>query len=77
MVVVPGFVSDCLETIQELGEENRDAFLTAGGREYQLLPALNDDPKWIEALAQLTLLNAVMPAQNTAMDLPSAYLQTE
>ena len=77
LVVAPSFVSDCLETIQELGEENRDAFLTAGGREYQLLPALNDDPEWIEALAQLTLLNAVMPAQNTAMDLPSAYLQTE
>ncbi|MFR0579298.1 ferrochelatase [Limosilactobacillus mucosae] len=77
LVVAPGFVSDCRETIQELGEENRDAFLTAGGREYQLLPALNDDPEWIEALAQLTLLNAVMPAQNTAMDLPSAYLQTE
>ncbi|MFR0644666.1 ferrochelatase [Limosilactobacillus mucosae] len=77
LVVAPSFVSDCLETIQELGEENRDAFLTAGGREYQLLPALNDDPEWIGALAQLTLLNAVMPAQNTAMDLPSAYLQTE
>ena len=77
LVVAPSFVSDCLETIQELGEENRNAFLTAGGREYQLLPALNDDPEWIEALAQLTLLNAVMPAQNTAMDLPSAYLQTE
>ncbi|MFR0581074.1 ferrochelatase [Limosilactobacillus mucosae] len=77
LVVAPSFVSDCLETIQELGEENRDAFLTAGGREYQFLPALNDDPEWIEALAQLTLLNAVMPAQNTAMDLPSAYLQTE
>ena len=77
LVIAPSFTADCLETIQELGEENRDVFLAAGGSEYQLLPALNDDAEWVEALAQLTLLNAVMPAQNAAMDLPSANLQTE
>lgn len=62
LVIAPSFTADCLETIQELGEENRAAFLAAGGSEYQLLPALNDDAEWVEALAQLTLLNAVMPA---------------
>lgn len=65
LIVAPSFVTDCLETIQELGEENRDAFLNAGGQEYHLLPAMNDDPAWIETLAQLTILNSMQPASET------------
>lgn len=57
LVVAPSFVSDCLETTLELGEENREAFLAAGGQTYQVLASLNDDEAWIEALGQLTLLN--------------------
>lgn len=54
LVAAPSFVSDCLETIDELGRENRDYFLKAGGTDYHLVDCLNDDPDWIEALAKLT-----------------------
>ena len=49
-VVFPGFVSDCLETLEEIGIAARQAFLGAGGRELNLIPCLNESPEWIEAL---------------------------
>lgn len=56
-VVCPGFVADCLETLEEIGMENRDAFLKAGGREFNLIPCLNERQEWIEALAGIALEN--------------------
>lgn len=50
-VVCPGFVADCLETLEEIGIEGRGIFRAAGGGELRLLPCLNDRPGWIEALA--------------------------
>jgi ferrochelatase len=52
-VVFPGFVADCLETLEEIGITARTAFLAAGGRELHLVPCLNDSPEWIDALAQI------------------------
>ncbi len=52
-VVCPGFTSDCLETIEEIGMEGKEAFLLAGGREYHAIPCLNDHPAWITAMADL------------------------
>ena len=52
-VVCPGFVSDCLETLEEIGIVARRAFLDAGGREFYLVNCLNESPDWIEALAAL------------------------
>jgi ferrochelatase len=52
-VVCPGFVSDCLETLEEIGIAGRRAFLAAGGRELYLLSCLNESTDWIEALAEL------------------------
>ena len=49
-VVCPGFVSDCLETLEEIAQEGRDAFLAAGGRSFHYIPCLNDEPEWIRAL---------------------------
>jgi len=49
-VFCPGFVADCLETLEEIGMENRDAFLKAGGGEYHAIPCLNEHPAWIDAL---------------------------
>jgi protoporphyrin/coproporphyrin ferrochelatase len=40
-VMCPGFAADCLETLEEIGMENRDAFIAAGGTGYQYIPALN------------------------------------
>jgi ferrochelatase len=54
-VVCPGFVADCLETLEEIGIEGRAAFRTAAaaGGELRLLPCLNDRPGWIEALVEV------------------------
>jgi len=52
-VVCPGFVSDCLETLEEIGIEARLAYVTAGGREFHLIPCLNESPEWIAALADI------------------------
>lgn len=49
-VLSPAFVSDCLETLEELGLRGRETFLAAGGQSYTLVPCLNDHPLWIEAL---------------------------
>jgi len=50
LVVCPAFVSDCLETLEEVGLGMKKMFLDAGGRSFQLIPCLNDHPRWIEAL---------------------------
>jgi ferrochelatase len=52
-IVCPGFVSDCLETLEEIGITARGAFMAAGGREFRLLPCLNESPEWIDALAHI------------------------
>lgn len=52
-VICPGFSADCLETVEEIGEENRDYFLKAGGERYEYIAALNSRPEHIEALVKL------------------------
>lgn len=49
-VACPSFVSDCLETLEEMGIRGRETFLTAGGEAFQLIPSLNDDAGWIHAV---------------------------
>ena len=53
-VVCPGFVSDCLETLEEIAIEARRAFLGAGGKEFHVLPCLNESAEWIAALARIS-----------------------
>ncbi|MCP5279821.1 MAG: ferrochelatase [Thiobacillus sp.] len=52
-VVCPGFVADCLETLEEIAMEGKTEFLNAGGGEYHYIPALNDRPMWINAFTDL------------------------
>lgn len=52
-VICPGFSADCLETIEEIGEENRDIFLDAGGERYEYIPCLNAQPDHVTLLADL------------------------
>ena len=52
-VLCPGFVADCLETLEEINMEVRAAFLTAGGQHFHYLPCLNENASWISALADL------------------------
>jgi len=56
-VICPGFSADCLETIEEIGIENRDYFLEAGGKAYHYIPSLNDQPAHIAFLADLIRAN--------------------
>lgn len=54
-VACPGFTSDCLETLEEIDQEAREAFLAAGGREFRYIPCLNDRHEWITALASVAI----------------------
>lgn len=56
-VVCPGFSADCLETIEEIGEENRGYFIEAGGERYEYIEALNSDPEHIQMLTRLVKQN--------------------
>ncbi len=51
LVVCPAFVSDCLETIEEMGVEGREIFIEHGGEEYTLIPCLNDKEDWAKLVA--------------------------
>ncbi len=52
-VICPGFPTDCLETIEEIGAENREYFIQAGGSDYHYIPALNSSAAHIKALAEI------------------------
>ncbi|HEY4417108.1 MAG TPA: ferrochelatase [Verrucomicrobiae bacterium] len=53
LVICPAFVSDCLETIEEINLRGRETFLAAGGEEFTQIPCLNEHPLWIDALARM------------------------
>ncbi|TAJ76322.1 MAG: ferrochelatase [Gallionellaceae bacterium] len=56
-VVCPGFVADCLETLEEIAQEGKEDFQHAGGGGYHYIPCLNARPDWIQALGDLVLAN--------------------
>jgi ferrochelatase len=53
LVICPAFVSDCLETLEEIGIRGRATFLSAGGQEFALVPCLNEHPLWLAALENM------------------------
>ncbi len=56
-VVCPGFVADCLETLEEIALEGKEIFQHTGGGEYRYIPCLNGRSDWIAALTDLVLDN--------------------
>lgn len=56
-VVCPGFVSDCLETLEEIAMEGKHDFQQAGGGEYHYIPCLNERSDWMHALTDLVVEN--------------------
>lgn len=52
-VMSPGFASDCLETLEEINEQNREFFMHAGGTRFEYIPALNDDDAHIDMMVEL------------------------
>jgi ferrochelatase len=51
LVICPAFVTDCLETLEEIGLRGEEVFLEAGGESLTLVPCMNDHPLWVETLA--------------------------
>ncbi len=54
-VICPGFAADCLETLEEIAIRGKEQFLSAGGKSFHYIPALNDNKEHIEVLAGLVL----------------------
>lgn len=51
LVVCPAFVSDCLETLEEIAIRGKESFLESGGAAYEMIPCLNTHPLWVQTLA--------------------------
>lgn len=63
LVFSPAFVADCLETIIEITDEYQEEFEEMGGEHVDLVPSLNNDPRWIRAVSDLILAEAGQPAR--------------
>ena len=53
LVICPAFVSDCLETLEEIAMRGKETFIAAGGEEYEMIPCMNTQPQWVEAVVAL------------------------
>ncbi|MFY7669623.1 ferrochelatase [Tenacibaculum sp. MEBiC06402] len=51
-IVTPAFVSDCLETLEEIAMEGKEEFIEAGGEEFHTVPCINDNDEWVAVLAK-------------------------
>ena len=52
LVTCPAFVSDCLETLEEIAIRGKEDFMEAGGESYEMIPCLNTDPLWVSAVSK-------------------------
>ena len=53
MVICPGFASDCVETLEEIAIQGRDSFIKSGGKNFDLIPCLNDNQDHIDLFEKL------------------------
>jgi ferrochelatase len=60
LIVCPAFVSDCLETLEEIAERGKESFMHAGGESYQMIPCMNTNPAWVDALQ--SIIESEIPA---------------
>ena len=51
LIICPAFVSDCLETLEEIAERGKETFIHAGGQSYTMIPCLNIHPTWVAAMS--------------------------
>ena len=80
-IITPGFAADCLETLEEIGEENREYFLQAGGERYDFIPCLNDRVDHISTLASIIEKNITpwveaLESRNAALEQTEQSKQT-
>lgn len=52
LIICPAFVSDCLETLEEIAEEGKETFMEAGGEQFSMIPCLNVHPLWVNTLGE-------------------------
>ncbi len=50
LILCPAFISDCLETLEEIEERGKESFMEAGGESYKMIPCLNTNPQWVDVL---------------------------
>jgi protoporphyrin/coproporphyrin ferrochelatase len=72
LVACPGFTADCLETLDEIGNEGAEEFEEAGGGELRLSPCVNDHPRWLDAMADIVRDEAQGWAASTSARQPDA-----
>ncbi len=53
LVICPAFVSDCLETLEEIAMRGKEIFQESGGEELTLIPCMNEHPRWLDALEKM------------------------
>ena len=59
LILCPAFVSDCLETLEEIAIRGKEQFMNAGGESYTMIPCLNLNPEWVQTiLTWMTKLQA-------------------
>lgn len=68
LVVAPSFVSDCLETLHELEIENKEYFIKSGGKDFEMVPALNDDFSFTQVLKGIVLNEDVQSNNEELVD---------
>ena len=68
VLACPAFVSDCLETLEEMGEEGKEFFLHAGGESFTLIPCMNTHASWVATVHQLVTETATAPAREVLED---------
>lgn len=56
-ILCPGFIADCLETLEEIAMEGKETFLSHGGGEYRYISCLNENPQWIHAISTMIKQN--------------------
>lgn len=52
LIICPAFVSDCLETLEEIEERGKEIFIEAGGESYHMIPCMNTNPSWVNTIVK-------------------------
>lgn len=75
-VVCPAFVTDCLETLEEIGEQAKTQWLELGGEAFKLIPCLNAHPAWVDGVCELVTGGPVTPHPQVSLvpDTPSVRI---
>jgi ferrochelatase len=68
LVICPSFVSDCLETLEEIGLGVKKEFISAGGTEFHMIPCLNEHPRWIDALVRYSTDDSLVTPTGSTID---------